>query len=84
MAYDDGELWGCGWQFDDAYAIAKSTNGDEWTRLYNLADLRGPLSCPAGTSTHDLCEPLWPQLGALLRLRVRRRARAAPRTVLDD
>jgi hypothetical protein len=28
----------------------------------------GPVSCPAGTPTHDLCEPLWPGLARQLGL----------------
>lgn len=67
VAHDGTKLWACGWQFEDDFALAVSDNGgDTMTRVYNLADVRGTLSCPAGTTTRDLCEPLWPALALTL------------------
>ena len=70
--HDGATLWACGWQFEDDFALATSTNGgDAFTRVFNLADLQGPLACPAGSGVKTLCEPLWPDLAALLGIQPR-------------
>lgn len=68
--HDGTKLWACGWQFDDDFALATSVNGgDTFTRIYNLADVRGPLACPANSGVKTICEPLWPDLATLLGVR---------------
>ncbi|HEV8324301.1 MAG TPA: hypothetical protein VG389_21970 [Myxococcota bacterium] len=46
-----------GWSDDD---------GLSWNAELYLADVDGPLACPPGTPTHDVCEPIWPALETLL------------------
>jgi MYXO-CTERM domain-containing protein len=59
----NGKLLGCGTNWDpDFMAVAESTDVTTWSKLFRFVDLAGPLSCPAGTPTHDSCEPLWPTL----------------------
>lgn len=57
---DDG---GCGanWQPDNK-AIAKSTDGTAWTKVFRFVELAGPVECPTGTPRHDTCGAQWPSL----------------------
>src|SRR5262249_14954452 len=60
-----GTLYGCvpnatGWAF------GQSQDGLTWSPLLRFSDLQGVLACPAGSLTHDLCEPLWPTLAMQL------------------
>ena len=72
VAQEGAELWACGWEFNEGgFSLGKSTDGgDTWASVYRLADLRGPVECPVGTPTRDLCGPVWPQLAALLGIRL--------------
>ncbi|HEX4421066.1 MAG TPA: hypothetical protein VH165_24280 [Kofleriaceae bacterium] len=60
---DDGKLFGCAanWQ-PDYEAVARSTTGASWDKVFRFVDLAGPLDCPAGTGQHDACAPQWPAL----------------------
>lgn len=60
-ARDDGVLFGCGanWEPDEK-ALAKSTDGTTWDRVFRFVDLAGPVECPAGTPQHDTCAAGWP------------------------
>jgi hypothetical protein len=60
---DDGELFGCGtnWQ-PDYKAIARSSDGVSWDKVFRFVELAGPLECPVGTGQHDLCGGQWPSL----------------------
>lgn len=64
----DGALIGCGTNAD-AFSIGRSSDATQWQKLFKLADLAGPIECPAGTREHDICDqllwrPLQIQLGA--------------------
>jgi len=56
-------LYTCGATRTDGFAVGKSTNGgDNFERIFNLDQVTGIFSCPAGTPVHDQCEPLWSSL----------------------
>lgn len=58
-----GELIGCGanWQ-PDFMAVGRATDPLAWQKLFRFVELAGPLACPAGTTTQELCAPMWPAL----------------------
>lgn len=65
----DGAVFGCGTNGEpDFQAVAWTRDGATWSKLLRLAELAGPVDCPAGTAEHDTCIGLWPavqqQLGA--------------------
>lgn len=59
----DGTLIGCGanWQ-PDFKAVARTTDGATWDKLFRFVELAGPLECPAGTTSATECDPMWPAL----------------------
>jgi photosystem II stability/assembly factor-like uncharacterized protein len=65
-ARPDGTLIGCAANWDpDFMAVGRSADGSQWEKIFRFIELAGPLSCPAGTSGHDVCEQeLWPGLKA--------------------
>jgi len=57
----DGVLVGCGanWQ-PDYMAVATSTDGATWQKVWRFVNMAGPLACPPGTAEHDRCDvQLW-------------------------
>jgi uncharacterized protein (TIGR03382 family) len=60
----DGTMFGCGTNWDpDFAALARAPGLGPWTKVFRFVDLRGPVSCPAGTIQHDVCElEQWPML----------------------
>lgn len=60
-----GEIYGCGanWQPDEK-AIARSTDGTTWNKVFRFAELAGPVECPTGTRQYDTCGSRWPSLQA--------------------
>jgi hypothetical protein len=59
----DGVLFGCGANWEpDFEAVARSLDGGSWDKVFRFVELAGPLSCPAGTTQHDVCEGMWPTL----------------------
>ena len=59
----DGAIYGCGanWEPDNK-AIAKSTDGITWSKVFRFVELAGPVDCPAGTPEHDTCGSQWPSV----------------------
>ncbi|MBX5482482.1 MAG: hypothetical protein IRZ16_11700 [Myxococcaceae bacterium] len=58
---DEGTLYACASQLKDGFALARSADrGDTLTTVLRLSDIRGPLDCPAGSSTADVCPKFWP------------------------
>jgi MYXO-CTERM domain-containing protein len=53
-----GTLYGCASNVQ-GMALGSSPNGVDWTSLLAFRDIAGPLNCPAGSLTHDMCLPLW-------------------------
>ncbi|HZI08124.1 MAG TPA: hypothetical protein VEZ71_29160 [Archangium sp.] len=54
-------LYVCGASRVHDWALATTADeGQTYTPLFNLPDTRPP-ACPAGTPTHDVCRPRWPQ-----------------------
>src|SRR5205814_7413892 len=64
----DDTFYACGAWATDGYAAAGSRDlGNTWRRLLgSFGEVAGPLACPAGTPTHDQCEPLWADLAVML------------------
>ncbi|MBL0220654.1 MAG: exo-alpha-sialidase [Myxococcales bacterium] len=59
----DGTLVGCGanWQ-PDYMAVGRASNPLAWQKLFRFVELAGPAECAAGTTSQDMCAPLWPSL----------------------
>jgi len=58
----DGTLVGCAANWDpDFMAVGRSDDASQWQKIFRFIELDGPLSCPAGTAGHDMCDQqLWP------------------------
>ncbi|HEX3762949.1 MAG TPA: hypothetical protein VHW23_29840 [Kofleriaceae bacterium] len=57
----DGAVFGCAANWDpDFKAVARTSDGATWNKVFRFADLAGPVDCPAGTAEHDTCGGLWP------------------------
>jgi BNR/Asp-box repeat len=59
----DGAIFGCGanWEPDNK-AVAKSTDGTTWSKVFRFVELAGPVECPAGTPQQVTCGSQWPSL----------------------
>lgn len=67
LAAREGELWACGNDFRDLFAVGRSTNGgDSFEPMLTFERLDGVLECPAGSPVAAMCPALWPDLQALL------------------
>jgi hypothetical protein len=62
----DGSLIGCAANWDpDFMAVARSDDASQWQKLFRFVEFAGPLTCPPGTTGHDMCDQqLWPGLRA--------------------
>ena len=62
----DGALIGCAANWDpDFMAVGRSTDAAQWQKIFRFVELAGPVSCPAGTAGHDVCDQeLWSGLRA--------------------
>ncbi len=59
----DGALFGCGANWEpDFKAVARSSDGVTWDKLFRFVELAGPLECPAGTGQYNTCVGQWPAL----------------------
>jgi len=60
----DGSFLSCGSNYvPDLFALARSTDLTDWTKIMRLCEIDAPLACPAGTVQHDACAVvLWPVL----------------------
>jgi hypothetical protein len=60
----DGKLVGCSanWQPDFKAVTRSGDGGATWEKAFRFVELAGPLQCPAGTTTHEMCDSLWPGL----------------------
>jgi hypothetical protein len=62
-------LYACGSTWVHDWALARSRDeGDTWEPVFSLPDIQGVHACPAGTPTHEVCGPRWPQLAQLLKI----------------
>ena len=60
LTWTPNRLYACTGQFDAGFELGVSSDaGATFSSLMELADLQGPLECPAGTKTGDLCPPDW-------------------------
>ncbi|HET7502884.1 MAG TPA: hypothetical protein VFK02_17805 [Kofleriaceae bacterium] len=60
---EGGALLGCSANWEPDYkAIARSTDGVLWDKLFRFVELAGPLACPAGTPEADTCAAAWPNV----------------------
>ena len=62
----DGTLIGCAANWDpDFMAVGRSADALQWQKIFRFVELAGPLSCPAGTPGHDVCDQeVWPGIQA--------------------
>jgi hypothetical protein len=59
----DGTVFGCGANWEpDFKAVARSSDGTSWNKVFRFVELAGPLDCPAGSAEHDVCGGQWPAL----------------------
>jgi len=59
----DGAVFGCGANWEpDGKAVARSSDGLTWNKVFQFVELAGPLACPAGTAQQDTCAGRWPAL----------------------
>jgi hypothetical protein len=58
----DGVLFACGANWEpDNFALGRSTDAAQWSKVVRFSEIAGPVSCPAGTVQYDTCESLqWP------------------------
>ncbi|ATB35129.1 BNR/Asp-box repeat domain protein [Cystobacter fuscus] len=62
----NGVLFVCGASRLHDWALATTPDeGLTYTPLLDLPDMR-PSACPVGTPARDVCQPLWPQIAALV------------------
>ena len=52
----------CSRSRSDDFALGRSSDAQTWTKVFTFDEMRGPLSCPAGTPGDDKCAPIWPTL----------------------
>jgi hypothetical protein len=58
----DHSVWACTQNFgspgllSDGYGIMKTSDFLTWTGVLRYQDIQQPVSCPAGTPQHDMCE----------------------------
>ncbi len=66
LGYQKGLLWACSNEFSGFTAGVSTDDGKTFEPRLHLSGVRGPLSCPAGTPTHELCTADWPTQEAAL------------------
>ncbi len=66
LAFQKGELWACSNEAAGFIGGVSTDLGKTWQARAHLGDLRGPLTCPAGTRTAELCRADWPQQRAII------------------
>ncbi len=61
-AAPNGELFGCGTNWEpDNFALGRSADGENWTKVVRFQELSGPLSCPSTTPQVQVCAArVWP------------------------
>jgi hypothetical protein len=59
----DGAVFACAtnWQ-PDFEAVGRSSDGEAWSPAFRFDQIAGPLDCPAGSTEHDVCAPMFPAL----------------------
>ena len=57
-------LFACGTNWDpDLFSLGRSPDASAWTKVFRFVEMKGPLSCPAGTVQYDVCEARqWPSI----------------------
>jgi hypothetical protein len=66
LAYRKGELWACSTEASGFIAGVSRDSGRTWETRAHLYELRGPLACPAGSGTAELCRADWPAQRAFI------------------
>lgn len=66
LGYHMGQLWACSNEFSGFTAGVSMDDGKTFDARLHLSTVRGPLSCPSGTPTHELCTADWPTQEAAL------------------
>lgn len=67
-AVHDGEVYACSWNYyPDLAAVARSPDGTSgFSKVFQYADTRGLLSCPAQSGVSQICPAQWPLAAASL------------------
>lgn len=58
----DGTMLGCGTGWAPESMALTRFDGNGWTKLWQFAELSGPLACAPGTGGHEICDPQWNEL----------------------
>jgi MYXO-CTERM domain-containing protein len=67
LTWDASGLYACADEFLQGFTAGKSTDeGKTFTPIMHLADLCGPLDCPAASSVGEQCPTLWPTVQATI------------------
>jgi photosystem II stability/assembly factor-like uncharacterized protein len=65
ITIDDDAAYSCGWEPVDTWSLAKGgLDGENFSALYHLSDVKGVVDCPAGTPSRDVCDEYWPALAS--------------------
>lgn len=62
----DGLLWACSTERSGFIAGVSRDDGVTFEPRVRFCDIPGPLSCAPGSTTNDICTPLWPNQKALI------------------
>jgi len=66
LASHGSDLWACSDEFSGFTAGVSHDDGTTFEPRLHLRDVRGPLACPSGTPTSQLCTTDWPNQEVLL------------------
>jgi hypothetical protein len=63
----DGDLLGCGANWEPDFMAVARREGDTWTKVFRFTELLGPLACPVGSGGERTCTPGWRYLDDILK-----------------
>jgi hypothetical protein len=66
----DSQLYACAANWEpDFFALGRSDDGENWTKIFGFENIGGPLICDRGTEQRDYCTTeVWPGLAQQLNL----------------
>lgn len=67
LTWVEAGIYACALEYIDGFTVGLSTDdGASWQTINSLACVRGPLSCPDGSSVKDECEDTWAATAELI------------------
>lgn len=67
LTWVDAGVYACALEYNDGFTVGYSSDdGATWQALNTLSCVRGPLSCPEGTSVQSTCEDAWAATAELI------------------